>query len=916
MKTNLSIYKNTCFFVIITIASFFSDLSGADSEKITNLRTEYKTNPIGIETQSPRLSWEIISNKRNFMQKAYHIKAAKSAADLKSNKNLIWDTDKIISDQSNQLEYAGRKLFSEERIYWQVKIWGNDGSQTKWSEPAFWEMGLLNSADWKAKWIEPKLIENENGYNPCPMLRKEFSLNKKIKNARAYVTSHGLYEFHLNGKKVSDQLFTPGWTSYNKRLQYQVYDITSNLTSGKNAAGVILGDGWYRGPLKWDYAKNNYGDKLALLLQIVVEFADGSSETIISDDSWKSSTGAILMSGIYDGEFYDARLEKDDWDKPNYDDKSWSGVEIKYFDNKNLVSSEGEEVKITETIKPVKKFIAPNGELVFDFGQNMVGWVQFKLKGNSGDKITLKHAEVLDQKGNMYFDNLRKAKQKIEYIFKGEGVETYEPRFTFQGFRYVSISDYKGEIDLADLSGKVIHSDMKQTGYFTCSDSLVNQLQKNIYWGLRGNFLDIPTDCPQRDERLGWTGDAQVFAPTACFNVDAASFFTKWMKDFIADQFSDGRIPHVIPNILPNEGGAAGWADAGIVIPWTIYQNYGDKRILEVQYESMKSWINYLKKQAGESFIWSKGVGYGDWLAFATTKSDYPGATTDKDLIGTAYYYYSTSLIRKIAIILEKNNDAEEFFVLMKNIKNAFQKEFITEKGRIGSNTQTAYLLALAFDLVPDNYKSIAAERLAEDVKRFGHITSGFLGSSHTSKILSDFGYQDLAFELLFRKQYPSWLYPVTKGATTIWERWDGIKPNGTFQSEGMNSFNHYAYGAVGKWLYSDVAGIGFDPEKPGYKNIIFKPLINTKLTFAEAEYHSIYGVIKSSWKLQNGIIMLDIEIPANTTASIYLPTAIKENITESGKSIDTVSEIQFVKVEAGRTLLNLGSGKYHFEVK
>jgi alpha-L-rhamnosidase len=916
MKSKKSFSAIILFFFSTIMGLFINEAIAADFPKITNLRTEYKSNPIGVETRSPRLSWEIVSNKRNFMQRVYQIRAAYSVIDLKSNKNLIWNTNKIESDQSNQVEYSGNKLNSKERVYWQVKIWGNDGSQSDWSVPAYWEMGLLNLTDWEAKWIEPKLTEDENNYNPSPMLRKEFSLNKSIKNARAYVTSHGLYEFHLNGKKVSDQLFTPGWTSYNTRLQYQVYDVTSNLISGKNAVGVILGDGWYRGPLKWDYKKNNYGDKLGLLLQIVVEYRDGSSEKIISDDSWKASTGAILMSGIYDGELYDARLEKNDWNKPNYDDKNWSGVEIKYFDNKNLVASEGEEVKITETIKPVKKFVAPNGELVFDFGQNLVGWVQFKLKGNSGNKITLKHAEVLDQKGNMYLDNLRKAKQKIEYIFKGEGVETYEPRFTFQGFRYVSINDYKGEIDLSDLSGKVIHSDMKQAGNFTCSDSLINQLQKNIYWGLRGNFLDVPTDCPQRDERLGWTGDAQVFAPTACFNVDAASFFTKWMKDFIPDQLSDGRIPHVIPNIHANEGGAAGWADAGIIVPWTIYQNYGDTRILEVQYESMKSWINYLKKQAGESFIWSKGVGYGDWLAFATTKSDYPGATTDKDLIGTSYYYYSTSLMQKIALILGKSNDAEEFSALMKNIKSAFQKEFITETGRIASNTQTAYLLPLAFDLVPDNFKSIAAERLAEDVKRFGHITSGFLGSSHTAKILSDFGYQDLAFELLFRKQYPSWLYPVTKGATTIWERWDGIRPNGTFQSEGMNSFNHYAYGAVGKWLYSDVAGIGIDMEKPGYKNIIVNPRTNEKLKFAEAEFHSMYGNIKSSWKQQNDIFILDIEIPANTTADVYLPTGIKEKITESGKQIYDVKEIQFVKVDNGKTLIRIGSGKYKFEVK
>ncbi|MFA7288499.1 MAG: glycoside hydrolase family 78 protein [Melioribacteraceae bacterium] len=915
MKTFLSNCKISIFLIIISFGFTIREIKGADLPKILNLRTEYKINPIGIESPNPRLSWEIVSKERNFMQSAYQIRAAHSIKDLESNKNLVWDTKKIVSDQSIQVEYSGNKLFSAERVYWQIKIWGSDESESQWSESAYWEMGLLNVSDWKAKWIEPNLVEVENSYNPSPQLRKEFSLNKKIVNARAYVTSHGLYEFHLNGKKISNQLFTPGWTSYNKRLQYQVYDITSDLISGKNAIGVILGDGWYRGPLTWDYTRNIYGNKLGLLLQIVFQYSDGTAETIISDDSWKSTTGPIIMSGIYDGEIYDARIENNKWMKSDFDDKNWSGVITKDFDNKNLVASEGAEVRITEEIKPIKKFVTPNGELVFDFGQNMVGWVQFKLKGNVGDKIVLRHAEVLDQNGNIYLANLRKAKQKIEYIFKGEGEETFEPHFSFQGFRYVSISDYSGQVELSDLTGKVIHSDMKQTGNFTCSDSLINQLQKNIYWGLRGNFLDVPTDCPQRDERLGWTGDAQVFAPTACFNVDAASFFTKWMKDFEADQLSDGRFPHVVPNMLINAGGAAGWADAGIIVPWTIYQNYGDKRILEVQYPSMKKWIEYLKKNAGESFIWSKGVGYGDWLAFATTKSDYPGATTDKDLIGTAYFYYSTNLMYNIASVIGKNEDAKEYFSLMKNIKEAFQKEFITSTGRIASNTQTAYLLALAYDLYPDNFKPIAAERLAEDVKRFGHITSGFLGSSHIAKILSDFGYHELAFKLLFRTDYPSWLYPVTKGATTIWERWDGIRANGTFQSDGMNSFNHYAYGAIGKWLYSDIAGIGIDPEKPAYKNIIVNPLTNDKLKFANANFHSMYGDISSSWKLENGKFLLRVEIPANNTADIYLPTEIKENISESGKPIKDILGINSIKIQNGKTVITVGSGTYNFEV-
>lgn len=903
--------------ILLNIIFAFNLFSSEIRPLITNLRTEYKTNPIGIDEIQPRFSWEIIASERNFIQSAFTIQAAESDKDLLDGKNLIWDSGKIISEQSNQVIYNGKQLQSGKRIFWRVKIWGNEGNESGWSYPAFFEMGLLKLSNWQAKWIVPELTEELTLSNPSPMLRHEFTNKKEIKSARAYITSHGLYELHINGNKVSDLLFTPGWTSYNKRLQYQVFDVTANLTKGKNALGVILGDGWYRGRLAWEKQRNIYGDKLALLLQIKVEYSDGTEELITSNSSWKASTGPILMSSIYDGESYDARLENDGWDKPGFDDTNWAGVVEKSFSNEILIASEGPAVRITNSIKPIKKFFAPNGDLVFDMGQNMVGWVQFHLKGDAGQKITIRHAEVLDKEGNIYTGNLRTAKQKLEYIFKGKDIESFEPHFTFQGFRYVAVTDYKGNINLDNLTGKVIHSDMTPSGDFDCSDSLLNQLQKNILWGLRGNFIDVPTDCPQRDERLGWTGDAQVFAQTACYNMDAATFYTKWMKDFIADQNPDGRIPHVIPNVLrKDDAGAAGWADAVIIVPWTVYQNYGDIRILETQYESMKAWINYLKGRAGSSFIWSKGVGFGDWLAFATTNSDYPGATTDKDLIGTAYFYYSTSLLQKIALVLGKEQDAKDYSELMHKIKSAFQKEFVTQTGRVASNTQTAYVLTLDFNLVPDGLKVEAAKRLAADVEKFEHITTGFLGTSRISNTLTDNGYDDLAYMLLFRKQYPSWLYPITKGATTIWERWDGIKRNGTFQDEGMNSFNHYAYGAVGKWMYSFIGGIDFDPQNPGYKNIIIHPHTPKELSFVKANYHSMYGEISSSWKNENGLFTLDIQIPANSTAVVSLPSDVKENILESGSSLHKLKEIEQISSTNGITVIKVGSGKYHFEVK
>ncbi|MFC1782489.1 alpha-L-rhamnosidase C-terminal domain-containing protein, partial [Planctomycetota bacterium] len=466
---------------------------------------------------------------------------------------------------------------------------------------------------------------------------------------------------------------------------------------------------------------------------------------------------------------------------------------------------------------------------------------------------------------------------------------------------------------LDNLIGIVIHSDMTVTGSFECSNPMINQLQHNIQWGQKGNFLDVPTDCPQRDERMGWTGDAQVFARTACFNMDAASFYTKWLKDLAADQNENGAIPHVVPDVL-NNGGSAAWADAGVIVPWTVYLCYSDKRILAEQYESMKAWVGYIQKQAGEDFLWNIGSHYGDWLAFNTTRSDYPGATTDKDLIATAYFAYSTSLLQKIAQILDKENDAEKYILLRENIKNAFQKEFVTPNGRLASNTQTAYSLALAFDLLPDLLIEKAARRLADDVREFRHITTGFVGTPLICQVLSDHGYTDLAYMLLNRRRYPSWLYPITKGATTIWERWDGIKPDDTFQDPGMNSFNHYAYGAIGAWLYQVVAGIDIDESNPGYKHTLIRPHPDGGLTHARASFHSMYGKIESSWEVAEENFQLIVEIPPNTYATVVLPYVKLEEVRESGKFLENTPEIKQFYQESDSVIVKLGSGRYRFE--
>ena len=576
------------------------------------------------------------------------------------------------------------------------------------------------------------------------------------------------------------------------------------------------------------------------------------------------------------------------------------------FLKKKLIAPEGPPVKIVNKLEPLSIEKTEEGWQV-DMGQNMVGWIRIKASGKSGDVITLRHAEVLDKDGNMYYDNLRAAKCINTFMLRGGTEETLEPHFTFQGFRYVMVSGYPGELTSDKIRGMVIHSHMEPSGSFECSDPMINQLQHNIVWGLKGNFLDVPTDCPQRDERLGWTGDAQVFAPTACFNMNAASFYRKWLKDLAADQREDGAIPHVVPDILGGMG-ATGWADAGVIIPWVVYLDYGDITVLENQYESMKAWIGFMKEHAGEDFIWTGDFHYGDWLAFASNRSDYMGAYTLKDLIATAYYSYSSSIVAKTAAILGLENEAQYYAQLSEQIRKAFYDEFVTPNGRLVAHTQTAYTLALAFNMLDSETAKKSAAFLAGDVEEFRHITTGFLGTPLISLTLTDIGRNDLAYMLLKRTRYPSWLYPVTMGATTIWERWDGQKPDSTFQDKGMNSFNHYAYGAIGKWMYQVVAGIGIDEKNPGYKHIIINPRPGGGLTSALATHQSMYGQIASGWELEGEKLTLKVEIPVNTSAFIHIPgdpDAVKIN--SSGLAD---SGMDYEKVD-GETVLSAGSGSY-----
>jgi len=915
MSEASSAWGRRCLVAAVIWASLTHPARAQTPLQLTEVRTEYQINPLGIDVRAPRLSWKIESSRRGTAQTAYQIRVAQQPSALE--RHPLWDSGKVASDASIHRVYEGPALESGQRYYWQVRVWDDAGTVSPWSAPAYWEMGLLRPSDWPADWITPDLKEDTAAANPSPMLRSEFRVEGNVASARAYVTSLGLYEMELNGRRVGDQLFRPGWTAYDKRLQYQTYDVTSLLVPGTNAVGVTLGDGWYRGRLAWGNRRNTYGKQLALLAQIVIRYADGHQQVIGTGKGWKAATGPIRWSDIYDGESYDARLEKDGWSRPGYRDSDWAAVRVLEHSKQILVAPAGPPVRRIQELKPVKLLITPSGDTVFDMGQNMVGWVRLRVRGPRGTTVRLRHAEVLDRKGDFYTDNLRSARQTVEYTLKGGGEEVYEPHFTFQGFRYVAVQGYPGTPTPDDITGIVIHSDMRPTGAFETSNPLLNQLQHNIVWGQKSNFLDVPTDCPQRDERLGWTGDAQVFARTAAFNFDVAGFFTKWLADLAADQKASGSVPHVIPDVLSRSqaegGGSTGWADASVIIPWTVYLAYGDTRILEAQYESMRAWVEYMRRLAGDDLILDSGFHYGDWLAFHSTRADYPGATTDKDLIATAFFAHSTSLLARTANVLGKTEPAQQYAALFQRIKAAFDREYLTASGRLSANTQTAYALALAFDLVPEESRQEAARRLVEDVRRFKHLTTGFLGTPYLNPVLTSSGHLDDAYALLLRDQYPSWLYPIKQGATTIWERWDGEKPDSSFQDPEMNSFNHYAYGAVGAWLYNTVAGIEIDPERPGYKHVFIRPQPGGGLTHVRASLNTMYGTVASAWEIRDGHFSLEVTIPPNASATVSLPGAILERVTESGTPLGKGAGISSTRQAGDTVVVEIGSGRYRF---
>ena len=884
------------------------------------LRVEYLSNPIGIDVTQPRLSWRIASARRNTMQAAYQLQVATDEATLTRGANLLWDSGKTVSAASVFVDYAGPHGVSRTRYYWRVRVWDASGRASPWSPVAFWETGLLRPADWTAQWIGPSPSPSDSLPSPSPLLRRAFRVDDRVRSARLYVTSLGLYEVYLNGQQVGDQLFTPGWTSYRRRLQYQTYDVTPLLRRGANVVGAVLGDGWYRGNLGFFRQRNLYGRQLALRAQVEIRYESGRTERVVSDTGWKTTTGPVLASDIYGGETYDARRELMGWASAPFDDREWTAIALVDPPPSALVASMSPPVRRVRELRPVQVGRAPSGEMLFDLGQNFTGWARLSVRGPAGTTVTMRFGEVLDREGNLYTANLRAAGQTDRYTLSGKAREVYEPHFTFHGFRYVAVAGLPAPPDSATITGIAVSSDLAQTGSLVTSDSLLNQLQRNIVWGQRSNFLDVPTDCPQRDERLGWTGDAQVFARTAAFNMDVSGFFAKWLSDVAADQDPSGSVPWVIPNPLGGDStrfaGTAGWSDVAVIVPWTMYLTYGDRRLLERQYASMRAWVDYARRRAGTDLIWRPGWQFGDWLALHSDDPSYPGATTGTDLIATAFLAHSTDLVSRTAAILGRENDATEYRARFQAMREAFNREFVSRTGRVGENTQTAYALAIAFDLLPDSLVPTAAGRLTQDVEaREHHLTTGFLGTPYLLHVLDATGHVGTAFRLLTQRTYPSWLYPITRGATTMWERWDGIRPDSSFEDPGMNSFNHYAFGAVGDWMYQNIGGIDLDPAAPGYRRSRVAPRPGGGLTRATASLETVYGTLSTSWKRDRQRFVLDVAVPANTSAEVTLWDARLDQVQEGGVSLSGRDGVRAARQRGPDVIVDVGSGHYSFVV-
>ena len=840
---------------------------------------------MGLNRPLPRFDWALEGADHDRRQSAYRLV-------VRASETVFWDSGKVPSAQTRQIEYAGDALVSDRHCTWSVMVWDEADIASDWSEIQHFSTGLMRPEDWQAHWIARyfvlpvgREVPADNSYDnqwqarPADHLRRDFATSDKPIRATAYVTALGLYELYVNGTRVGDAVMAPGWTDYHQRVEYQSYDVTDLVVAGANTIGALLGEGWYSGRVGHNQrrAGNHYGGRPALLCQLHLEYADGRIETIVSDAQWATSRGPVCYSDFLMGELYDARLEMQGWAEPGFDASGWQPVDVFTPDPRPPRLEASRAPPVREIMRFPGRYLrqARTGGHIYDFGQNIAGYVELELSGRTGDQFTLRHGEILDAEGELYVANLRHAVATDHYVAKGEGRERFKPRFTFHGFRFVELSLPEGVApDDVTLSGIAIHNDLPVTASMRTGSAMVNQLLSNIEWSQRDNFISVPTDCPQRDERYGWSADAQVFWKTAGYVMDASAFLEKWFEDIAEAQLPDGAFTDVAPSKPLNpyritaQPGAPGWGDAPVILAWQHWLRYGDRALVEKHYDRLVAWLRHIA-DANPNHLRINAVynNYGDWLSV--------GPASDRTMVATAYWVLVADLMAKLSGVIGRTDMVALYEAQAKAVRAAFVDTFVDADGHITGDTQTAYLLALDFAILPADLRDKATGHLLRKLEEAkGHLQTGFLGVRHLCPVLSDIGAPERAYDLLLNEDYPSWGFSIAQGATTIWERWDGwIEENG-FQSANMNSFNHYAYGAVGEWLYARVAGIDWDEDSPGYSFIRMRPLFEKRLGWVTAHYDAPTGRIESAWRIAGEIATWDICIPPNCTGRIELPRA------------------------------------------
>lgn len=885
------------------------------------LTCELLAQPRGLNTGLPRLSWTVGGGTQGSLQTAWRIRVGEEGA--------LWDSGKVAASETRLIPYGGHPLPKGDAVPWTVEIWDEADVASGPSEPQIILTGLPDEADWEAEWIARWFVlpsgreapsdspyDNRWQARPADYLRREFSLDRPVKRALVHASALGVYHLHLNGVRVGDDVLAPGWTDYHTRVPYQVHDVTALLTQGANAVGAILGEGWYCGRIGFNQRKAGqyYGGRPALICQIELIYEDGSRERIVSDGGWRTSQGPIFYSDLLVGERYDARAEMPGWDEAGFDDSAWQPVEP-FTPEPRAPRLDAERCPpVRETLELPARPIGETAEgtILYDVGQNLAGYVRLEVSGDvpEGATFTLRHGERLDENGALYVANLRNAVCTDIFIAKGGRSESFKPHFTFHGFQYVELTLPPGVTrDDVTLTAIALHNDLPVTGEFACGNEMVNQLAANITWSQRGNFLSVPTDCPQRDERLGWTADAQVFWRTAGFNMDVSAFLAKWMVDILDAQLPDGAFTDIAPSkplnpyMLHAQPGAPGWGDGAIILPWQHYLRYGDRDMLADVWPALTAWMDHIYA-ANPNLIRRNAVynNYGDWLSV--------GPESDRDVVATAYWVHIADLMARIAGVLGKRLDAARYGRLAADIRAAFVDVFVEDAGLIRGDTQTAYLLALDFDILPTDLHAAAARHLLRRIADAdGHLQTGFLGVKHLCPVLANIGAMDAAYQLLLNETYPSWGFSIRHGATTIWERWDGWTPERGFQSANMNSFNHYAYGSVGEWLYARVAGIDWDEEAPGFASIRFRPLFDARIGWCRARYESPAGSVESAWEMRDDHIDWSISVPANSTGLVELPCPISD-LTLGGSALARAPEAEILQAD-GPCRFRVSSGRH-----